>query len=444
MREFTTDVDLRPAKNLLVRIDARLNSTTGLASWHLIALDPIIRQLPEDPFLGFLPPNRTPPEGDGRVLFTVMPKAGLDTGTEIRNAARIVFDVNPPIDTPAWLNTLDTNKPTSQVRSLAATQPAADFPVQWSGSDVGSGMLDYTIFVSENGAPATAWLRNTTATSGTLVGRPNTTYAFYSIGRDAAGNVEDPPSSPDTTTTTPAGPSGTPPPTGTSTPIGTRVSPGTATPTGTRTPAAPPTGLGFGISGGVSASSLVLTWSAAAAQSRHTLFRIAANGLAMLPVPPRAATYTDNPPAGMSCYALAPSAADLAASDFLCAVANARSGSAPQDFTLRLQPPDTASLNWTGPGGQTDYALWVLSGAGLRSVSMQGSETSSSVATGGQATCFILVANASGAAIGNTDILCGIPGTVGSATGPSGTPTAPANSPTPTNESVVTTTPAPH
>ncbi|MEM1115210.1 MAG: hypothetical protein AAF845_03295 [Bacteroidota bacterium] len=52
-------------------------------------------------FVGIdLPPNVTDPEGTGFVTFAVAPRAGLEAGTEIRNDASIVFDFNPPIETP--------------------------------------------------------------------------------------------------------------------------------------------------------------------------------------------------------------------------------------------------------------------------------------------------------------------------------------------------------
>ena len=77
-----------------------------------------------------------------------MPKPGLTTGTGIRNQATIIFDVNPPINTPQWLNTLK-REPTSHVLSLAATQTSPNFQIQWAGTDAGSGINDYTIFVSD-------------------------------------------------------------------------------------------------------------------------------------------------------------------------------------------------------------------------------------------------------------------------------------------------------
>ncbi|MEM1115211.1 MAG: hypothetical protein AAF845_03290 [Bacteroidota bacterium] len=53
-------------------------------------------------FVGIdLPPNVEDPEGKGFVTFAVRPRGGLAAGTEIRNDASIVFDFNPPIETPA-------------------------------------------------------------------------------------------------------------------------------------------------------------------------------------------------------------------------------------------------------------------------------------------------------------------------------------------------------
>jgi hypothetical protein len=129
-----------------------------------------------------------------------MPKQGLPTGTEIRNQAEIVFDVNAPIVTPEWLNTLDNTTPTSQVSSLAATQSSPTFTVQWSGTDVGSGVKDYTIFVSEDGEPFTVWLSNVPDTAGTFSGQDGKAYAFYSVARDQTNNIEDVPPTPDTST----------------------------------------------------------------------------------------------------------------------------------------------------------------------------------------------------------------------------------------------------
>lgn len=198
---FAADVDLRPDKNLIVRITANLNPNTGLLTWRFASIDPATGNPPEDPLAGFLPPDVNPPEGDGSVLFTVMPKKDLATGTTIRNKARIVFDVNEPIDTPEWFNTIDNSKPISNVLMLTASECASNVQVQWAGTDEGSGIASYNIYVSDNGSPFTVWQQNTTATSGIYTGQFGHTYAFYSLAQDKTGNIEDAPANPDATVT---------------------------------------------------------------------------------------------------------------------------------------------------------------------------------------------------------------------------------------------------
>jgi hypothetical protein len=202
LSQWTTDVDLRPENNLLVRINAKLDKTSGLLTWRFQSVDPATGQPTTDPSAGFLPPNKTSPQGQGSVLFSIDPAPGLVTGAEIRNKARIVFDKNPPIDTPEWLNTIDNSAPVSQVIALPAAQPSSRFRVQWTGSDTGSGVHSYTVYVSENGGPFTVWLQETTATSAAYDGRPNARYSFYSIADDNAQNRELPPPSADASTTT--------------------------------------------------------------------------------------------------------------------------------------------------------------------------------------------------------------------------------------------------
>lgn len=106
LQSFSTEVDLRPAKNILVGIDAALDTNTGVVTWKLTTLDPVTHEFPEDPEDGFLPPNVTQPQGEGAVLFTVSLKSGVALDTAVCNKARIVFDFNAPIDTPDYCNTV--------------------------------------------------------------------------------------------------------------------------------------------------------------------------------------------------------------------------------------------------------------------------------------------------------------------------------------------------
>ncbi len=196
---FTHDVDLRPEQNLLVRVEAGLDGASGVVTWRLSALDPETEQPPEDPAAGFLPPNVTPPEGDGMVAFTISPLASVGTGTTIANTARIVFDANAPIDTDAWSNTIDATPPITHVD--AATAGACRVQVAWSSSDVGAGVESQTLLVSENGGPLLPRIVDTTDAGATVAGTLGVTYGFATVGRDLVGNVEATPNTPQQTAT---------------------------------------------------------------------------------------------------------------------------------------------------------------------------------------------------------------------------------------------------
>ncbi|HEY3268169.1 MAG TPA: hypothetical protein VGM37_14700 [Armatimonadota bacterium] len=197
---FITDVDLRPARNVIAHVEAGLDKNTGLITWRFTSINPATGQPVTDPSEGILPPNVNAPEGEGRVLFTIKPNASAGSGTEIRERARIIFDANAPIDTNEYLNTLDNAAPDSQVAPLPATQPTR-FTVNWAGADTGSGIRDYDVFVSDNGGAFLAWQARTTATSATFEGQNGHLYGFYSVAHDYTSNDESAPSAPDAVTT---------------------------------------------------------------------------------------------------------------------------------------------------------------------------------------------------------------------------------------------------
>ncbi|MDQ3119855.1 MAG: hypothetical protein M3Q89_09865, partial [Verrucomicrobiota bacterium] len=116
----------------------------------------------------------------------------------------IVFDVNAPIDTPEWLNTIDNSPPASEVQALAPGQTSSLFEVKWTGTDGGAGVASYIIYVSENGGPFRFWIE-TSASSAFFQGRPNASYSFFSVARDGAGNYEAVPGPADATTMTLSG-----------------------------------------------------------------------------------------------------------------------------------------------------------------------------------------------------------------------------------------------
>jgi hypothetical protein len=190
--DYTGDIDLRPGINLIARVSTHLDKSTGLFRASFASIDPATGQPTMDPIIGFLPPNTdaNAPKGLGSVLFTVTPRVSLATGTAISNVASIVFDTNAPINTPTVTNTIDATKPQSSVSPLPGVSNPYSFPVLWSGSDQGSGVRDYTIYVSDNGGPYSIWKPNSNASQGTFNGIGGHTYRFYSIARDNVYNAE--------------------------------------------------------------------------------------------------------------------------------------------------------------------------------------------------------------------------------------------------------------
>jgi hypothetical protein len=208
--------------NFQVQIQVGINPASGLITAKFSSIDPNT-SLPPPVNIGFLPPEDGTGRGQGHVTYTVRPKGGQMTGTQLRNVALISFDGQQSIATdqiddsnPAAgtdptrdaLVTLDVVAPSSHVASLPAQSQLLQVPVFWSGQDDlgGSGVASFNIYVSDNGGPWTAWMSSTSATNATFQGTPHHTYGFTSQATDNAGNVEAQHSTADATTTIVANP----------------------------------------------------------------------------------------------------------------------------------------------------------------------------------------------------------------------------------------------
>ncbi|HEY7118261.1 MAG TPA: RHS repeat-associated core domain-containing protein, partial [Tepidisphaeraceae bacterium] len=202
-------------KQFDVQLEAGIDLATGKVYATFQSVDPNT-SLPPDVLTGFLPPEDGTGQGKGYFSYTVRLKAGLPTGTQVRNVALISFDDQAVIATnqvndldPAAgtdptreaLNTIDAGAPTSSITAMPAQSPGY-FLVQWSGQDDagGSGIASYDVYVSDNGAPATLWIAKTDQTQGVYPGQQGHTYSFYTVAYDNVGNVETAPAVPDATT----------------------------------------------------------------------------------------------------------------------------------------------------------------------------------------------------------------------------------------------------
>ncbi|WP_185731268.1 T9SS type A sorting domain-containing protein [Larkinella rosea] len=200
-RSRVEEIDLRPKLNLILRIQATLNETTGILETIFTSLDPVTRMLTNDPVLGFLPPNKKAPEGEGSIFYTVNVKKNLPNKTAIYNRAFIYFDNNQVIPTPIWTNTIDVKAPDSKVDALPDVTTETTFTVKWKGNDGESGIRNYNVYYSINGRPYQELIFNTTATDIMFKGQVDSTYQFYSVAVDSVSNIEQIPALFDSRTT---------------------------------------------------------------------------------------------------------------------------------------------------------------------------------------------------------------------------------------------------
>ncbi len=164
------------------------DSNTNTITWHFDDIN--------------LPPNRNPPEGEGWVKFHIWPKSWRASGTEVKNAATIVFDNNAPMTTDTVLNTLDAGWPSSSVRPMPDTTASAQVTVRWNGSDEaqGSGIGYYNVYARTGSTPWRLVFGPTRDTMGQFTAENETRYYFYSVAVDRVGHVEAAPSLPDDST----------------------------------------------------------------------------------------------------------------------------------------------------------------------------------------------------------------------------------------------------
>ncbi|MBL0305629.1 MAG: T9SS type A sorting domain-containing protein [Chitinophagaceae bacterium] len=194
---YVQEIDLRPAKNTIVRFTAKLDTVLHTLSWLFESLDPVTRELVADPNDGFLNPNQQSPEGEGFVSFSVRPLANRPHLQQVMNTAKIVFDENAPIFTNVWKNTVDIEKPSSQVLPLPAVLNDTTFLLRWSGTDAHAGIMGYDIYAIINDTITRRILRNTPTDSIRINGAFGNTYKFFSVASDLVGNIEDLPGVPD-------------------------------------------------------------------------------------------------------------------------------------------------------------------------------------------------------------------------------------------------------
>lgn len=186
-------LDLTNELGIYLDVVGGLDVVANQVFWRLETIDPTTGLRPLDLTIGFLPPNDTlTNDGQGFVTFSALPKSSTVTRDSVSADAIIIFDLNEPITTNLWHNTLDALAPTSALGPLPDTSLSNIIPLVWTGHDDldASGIATYTLFSSADSGPYIPVQEGITDTTVMFEGEYNVHYDFYIIAIDHTGNKE--------------------------------------------------------------------------------------------------------------------------------------------------------------------------------------------------------------------------------------------------------------
>ncbi|HDR14303.1 MAG TPA: hypothetical protein ENN79_02220, partial [Desulfobacteraceae bacterium] len=197
---FSGDFDFVDELGFVLRVTAGVDVMSGIALWTFTALDPETGLVIEDPDRGLLAPNKDGSQA-GKVIYTIKPwpdyteGVSLTTGTEITASARVTYDGGTPKDTGTHRATLDMTAPVTsyQVQNLGVGATGrTTYRLTFAAEDdaEGSGVKDYSVYVSVDGGVWQTFKRRITETSVTYEAPAGSTAEFVVLAADNAGNVE--------------------------------------------------------------------------------------------------------------------------------------------------------------------------------------------------------------------------------------------------------------
>jgi hypothetical protein len=191
---FNVNIDTRPDMPYIVNVEGTVDPATREAYWVHTTLDTLTLELTEDPLGGFLPPIDSTGYQVGWVSYTINSKPNLPDSTRFTNQAFVNFDGvgrwGPAPKEGPFRNVFDASRPISHMKPGVSISAEDSVLISWTGSDAGSGVQDFTIYVSE-GNGYLPWLAFTGDTSAWFTGEKGKSYHFYSIARDRVGNIEE-------------------------------------------------------------------------------------------------------------------------------------------------------------------------------------------------------------------------------------------------------------
>jgi hypothetical protein len=201
---YTERLDLRDSLGIYLDVMAGLDVNTREVFWNFITIDPATGLPPNDPTMGFLPVNDSlTHRGEGYVTLTFRPDENDITGDSIQSFAEIKFDINDPLNTNNWVNSIDAFPPSSTVDSLPPVIDSTTINITFTGQDDpgGCGISKYQLWFSKDNGPFEQFGEYTAGSAAQFTGIPFSTYGFFSRAVDHVGNTEPMKTNPDVTTT---------------------------------------------------------------------------------------------------------------------------------------------------------------------------------------------------------------------------------------------------
>jgi photosystem II stability/assembly factor-like uncharacterized protein len=185
-------------------------------------------------------------------------------------------------------------------------------------------------------------------------------------------------------------------------------------------------GKGFKVTTGPFDTQVRMDWLNGLTQSGYLVYRTDETTGVPTILPPGgplmadATNYTDPGPltsGDVYCYVLLAMSGStvIGNSDQLCLIWDSRTATGtPRRFSVQLNQSTRATLTWLPPseGTQDAYTLYIvpLDGSAPRFQSLPGTATSAMDNTTNIPTCYVLFPSAAGIDLGQSDVLCGIPG----------------------------------
>ena len=185
-KEFTHDIIYKvKGQEILVRVSGQFDPQTGVARWAFVSLDKNGNEI-DDPDLGFLLPNNDNRDGEGFVSFIIEHKKNPANGSTVSNKATIIFDANDPIVTNTYVNTFDTDYPTSKITK--AEEKDGQIVVTIEGSDKTSGIDHYTVYAFINNSEEPQVVASgITTQQASFACEPGTKYGLCVVATDRVG-----------------------------------------------------------------------------------------------------------------------------------------------------------------------------------------------------------------------------------------------------------------